>query len=196
MEGALGPNQRLRARKTAREGEAQARAELTRFDYHRKINLAQLQVLDNNVDRARELLADCPTHLRRWEWQYVDRLAHQELTTFQHPRIPVCVSFSPDGTRVAVGTFDSTAPVWDLRTGKRLFEMRSTERIGTVAFSPDGGRIAAVSAAGTAICDGHTGQQLFLLKGAHAVVRFCADGKRILTADLAGNVGTWDARTG
>ena len=58
------------------------------------------------------------------------------------------VSFSPDGTRIASGSHDSTVRIWDSETGKLVagpFEGHS-DWVSSVAFSPDGTRIASGSA--------------------------------------------------
>ena len=53
-----------------------------------------------------------------------------------------CVAISPDGRRIAAGTFNSTAKVWDL-SGLELVTYRSrAQSIKGIAFSPDGRQIA------------------------------------------------------
>jgi WD40 repeat protein len=56
-------------------------------------------------------------------------------------------AFSPDGTLLAVGTWDSTVQVWDVQTGQQLHLFQPVEPqfslAGEVAFSPDGTVIAA-----------------------------------------------------
>jgi WD40 repeat protein len=175
---------------------AAAMEELTRLDNTRKIDLAHREALENNTARASELLAACRPDLRNWEWRYVNRLASPELLTLPHARIPVSLSVSRDGTRAAAAVFDAVAPVWDLRTGKVLFDLRTGGSIHAVAFSPDGTRIAAVSTAGAKVCDAHTGQELVALKNKHHFVGFGADGAQLVAVGEPGIVEVWDARTG
>ena len=55
-----------------------------------------------NIERAEQLLEECPEELRHWEWHFLQRLCHDDLHTVgleggpgqQH-------TLSPDGTRAA-----------------------------------------------------------------------------------------------
>lgn len=47
-----------------------------------------------------------------------------------------CVTFSPDGQRVASGSEDKTVKVWDLATSKMLFSLEGhSDVVSSVAFS-------------------------------------------------------------
>jgi WD40 repeat protein len=59
----------------------------------------------------------------------------------------VTVAWSPDGTRIASGSNDGTAQVWDAANGGNGYTYRGhVGRVNTVAWSPDGTRIASGSA--------------------------------------------------
>jgi WD40 repeat protein/TPR repeat protein len=74
------------------------------------------------------------------------------------------------------------------------------DRVGFVAYSPDGTRIVTASTDKTArIWDARTGAQLALLSGHDArvsTVAYSPDGTRIVTASTDQTVRIWNARTG
>jgi WD40 repeat protein/tRNA A-37 threonylcarbamoyl transferase component Bud32 len=129
-----------------------------------------------------------------------------------HQDAVACVAFSPDGTRLATAAGgpirkanilpkpDCTARIWDVRTGRTLVEFKGhTGELTSVAFSPDGTRLATGSQDKTArIWDARTGQSLYELKG-HTIdvwrVAFSPDGTRLATAGDT-TVRLWDVRTG
>jgi len=128
------------------------------------------------------------------------------------------VAFSPDGTRVATGSRDQTARVWDAATGEELLVLRGHEApVKSVAYSPDGAYIATASHDTTAkLWDANTGK-LRADPMRHSerlwTVGFSPDGRSLITAsedrtartvDLAGvatasedrTACVWDADTG
>ena len=70
----------------------------------------------------------------------------------------------------------------------------------SVAFSPDGKRLASASEDGTVkLWDAATGQETLTLKGHTDIVTsvaFSPDGKRLASASRDGTVKVWDAATG
>ena len=70
------------------------------------------------------------------------------------------------------GAGDKTVKIWDSATGKELFALKGhAGAVTSVAFSPDGQRLASASADQTVkIWDSATGKELFALKGHAGVV--------------------------
>jgi WD40 repeat protein len=61
----------------------------------------------------------------------------------RHPDRPVCLTFAPDGSRIASGGTDGTLRVWDALTGAELHRLAVPDAVCTaVAFSPDGKLLA------------------------------------------------------
>ena len=108
------------------------------------------------------------------------------------------IVFSPDGKRLATGSTDGTAKIWDAETGTLLMDLRGhTNTVFRVAFdSANSSRLATASADGTArIWDIATGKPLTILTGhKNAVnsVAFSPDGARIITASWDGTAILWD----
>jgi WD40 repeat protein len=147
--------ERRRANDKAREATERAE-DLRRKDYINRVSLAHRATLDNDVGRAEQLLASCPEDLRGWEWDYVKRLGHLELSSFDGPGEDVwSVAFSPDGTRIAAGIGPHYQPggaatgavvVRDLATGREVFTQRGLKgAVFAVAFSPDGATLATAN---------------------------------------------------
>jgi hypothetical protein len=99
---------------TARDGERKAREQLTAVEYGRAIQMAHQEWREGNSAATSALLDSTRTDLRGWEWRFVNRLCRPELLTLRgHTDTVHSASFSPDGSRVATGSHDGTAKVWD-----------------------------------------------------------------------------------
>ena len=120
---------------------------------------------------------------------------------FRHGATVRCLAWSPDGRIIASGGQGWTSPIrlWDARTGKQIRSLPGQGEIGTydatwsVAFSPDGKRLASIEsdkkvrirdlATGKVICE-------FGLQGIHTdrvarhpLVAFGADGETVILPD-------------
>jgi WD40 repeat protein len=140
-----------------------------------------------------------------------DAATGAELSRLHHDGAVGAVAFSPDGTRVATGssmesvfftedgrrvttTHGGSARVFDAATGAELSRLHHDGRVGAVAFSPDGTRIATGSDDGTArVFDTATGAELSRLHHDGAVygVAFSPDGTRVATGSDDRNARVW-----
>jgi WD40 repeat protein/serine/threonine protein kinase len=109
------------------------------------------------------------------------------------------VTYSPDGERLASGSFDGTTRVWDATTGRELLTLKGhTSGVRSVTYSPDGERLASGSFDGTTrVWDAATGRELLILQGhSNGVtsVAFSPDGNLLASGSLDETVIIWDAR--
>jgi WD40 repeat protein len=113
---------------------------------------------------------------------------------------PWCIALSPDGTRLAAGgpTADGNVRVYDLATGRLLLPpLMGDHRVISVAFSPDGRRLASAGHDRIIrLWDTATGQEVLNLRG-HVDqvgrVLFSPYGQRLASASADGTVRVWDA---
>ena len=105
--------------------------------------------------------------------------------------------------------------VWDAQTGREVVTYKgNVGQINSVAFSPDGKRLASAAGKGPGdgggeikVWDAETGQELHTLPAGGTSVAFSPDGRRIAGAGKrpidrlggpsgSGEVKVWDAETG
>jgi WD40 repeat protein/serine/threonine protein kinase len=179
-----------------------AEQEIRRQWYASTVNLMQPAWDTGKVGRLHALLVETEAYPDRgFEWYYWQRLCHLEQHTFIGHRDPVLsVSWSPDGTRLATGSWDGTAKVWDAASGRELLTVRGFGgQVFSVAFSPDG-KLASGSWDGTAkIWDAAGGRGPLNFEshtGRVTCVSWSPDGKRLATASADDTARIWDAAGG
>jgi WD40 repeat protein/serine/threonine protein kinase len=190
----------------AKEEAARAqKAEQERYrQWYAATSHAMQQAWDSGqVVRLRTLLAETERYPDRgFEWYYFQRLCHLELQTFIGHRAAVtAVSWSPDGKRLATGSKDGTAKVWDAASGQVLLTFHGhTGRVATVCWSPDGKWLATGSEDFTAkVWEAATGRELLNLKGHRNMVTclcWSPDGKRLATASGDQTAKVWETAGG
>ncbi len=117
--------------------------------YASDMNLAYQAYRDNNLGRASVLLErhrpDDGRDRRGWEWHYLNDLCRSEerATLARHSNFVVDLAVSPDGHWVASGGLDHSVRLTDLVTGHTLTNFMLPDQVMAVAFSPDGGELAA-----------------------------------------------------
>jgi WD40 repeat protein len=117
------------------------------------------------------------------------------------------IAFSPDGQRLAAGSYDTSVRVWNLQTGEQLLTLLGhQELVNDVAFSPDGSLLASCSGAfdwyqdfSVRLWNTNTGKMVSILKG-HTDqvmnVAFSPDGTKIASASFDGTIRVWNINTG
>lgn len=81
------------------------------------------------------------TDVRGFEWRYLLNLCRgdQLATLTGHKGIVTCAAFSPDGTRLATGSHDGTAKIWNVTRHELITNLPITSKaVWSVAFTPDG----------------------------------------------------------
>ncbi len=80
------------------------------------------------------------------------RAAGGELTpiTLKHDAGVNSVAFSPDGKLLATGSYDKTAKVWEMPSGRLIATLKHDNWVNSVTFSPDGKLLATGSHDNTA----------------------------------------------
>ena len=113
----------------------------------------------------------------------------------------LAVAFSPDGTRLASGSTDTTVRLWDT-TGDTdwMTLQKHTGPTNVLAFSPDGKMLASGSTDKTVqLWDTTTGEPLATLTGhinGITALAFSPDGRTLVSGSTDGTIRFWQTATG
>lgn len=112
------------------------------------------------------------------------------------------VKWSPEGTQIASGSFDTTVQVWDSLTGNNVLSYHGhNDRVSTLAWSLDGTQIASGGFDSTVqVWDATSAAKLYTYTGHAQAVRAIAwspkpTGKYIASASADNTVQVWDAQS-
>ena len=123
------------------------------------------------------------------------------LAVLQHPAGTLMAVSSPDGQRVATGSADKTAWVWDARSGRAVAgPLKHEDWVINAAFSPHGEWLATVSEDKTVrVWETRTWRPASpACKHDEwiAAATFSPDGSRLITSSVEKTVRVWETRTG
>ena len=131
--------------------------------------------------------------LKLWD----TRTGEQVRTLEGHSNTVGCMAFSPNGEVLASGggRYDGTVRLWNTRTGEESRILEGQFGVHSVAFSPDGVKLATANHISVRFWNARTGEHLRTL--VHWVGRFAfsPDGKT-LAVGRAGAIEIWDAHSG
>ncbi|MBK9139746.1 MAG: protein kinase [Verrucomicrobia bacterium] len=177
--------------------------------YASDMNNAQQALKGNNLGKARLLLdrhrpRSGEEDLRGWEWRYLWQQARSSalVTLTNRPTRGLDVSFSPDGSLLAVGWYDGAVELWDVRERRlvRQLVIAGQYEYGRVAFSPVRNLLAATSDRHTVtFFDLDAGQQTVALRiteeDPYSVndIAFSQDGSRLVIYVMGGGRMSRDA---
>ncbi len=118
-----------------------------------------------------------------------------------HTKEIVCSSFDPDSLMVATGSMDHTVKLWDIETGRELFNLAEHKaEIVTLNFNYDGDKLITASFDNTAkIWDVWSGKCLFTLEGHTGELscgQFIFTGDFCLTGSMDRTCKLWDVGSG
>src|SRR5579859_3419764 len=117
-----------------------------------------------------------------------------------HSSAVISLAWSPNGKRIATGSFDHSVRVWDALTGNHVLTYRGhSDQVWAVAWSPDGSKIASAGKDKTVqIWDASSGANITTYTGHSAEVAAVAwspDSKLIASASYDNTVRVWEATT-
>jgi WD40 repeat protein len=191
-------------------GEQKAVELQNRALYLQRIALAKHEWSANEIDRAHQLLDECPPALRHWEWKYLDRLRRESVLTLEGTKRKTgaiakrieSVAYSADAERMAAGGAAGVR-IWNAKTGRLLHQHEIA--VHGVAFCPASGRLAEAREDKTIkVWDPVTGVESFTLRGHPTRVlaaAFSPDGNRLASVCWGiekrnSELRIWDGRTG
>jgi WD40 repeat protein/serine/threonine protein kinase len=165
---------------------------------------AQIVELNNDASQAASLVLSADGH---WlatsggdDVRVFDTSTWKQTVTIAGPRVR-SLSFDPTGLRLAVGTYDGDATIWEIPSGVRVRCLRETGApVDAIAFSRDGELVAAGSRDGAEqVWDASSGALRSQFNSHHSeiyAIEFSPIGHLMLSAGADGAVVVSNVATG
>jgi WD40 repeat protein len=171
--------------------------------YAVSMNLIQQALNSDNLGRATELLNEQrpktgQKDLRGWEWRYLWQHCRSDAETSlcNRSNLVTSVSFSRDGSLLAVANGPGEVSVWDISAGKTILQAAAPSAgIPRVAFAPDGDLLAFTEASNIVIWNSLTRSRIASVPTGGLVVdmRFISRNKLIAAnSHHTNNVSVWE----
>ena len=196
-------NQRAEAEKQRAEAENQREIASARG-----LSALAYRLLDERLDLATLLAVEATRRVDLPETKntlLAAALFNPRLVSFLHGHQSAiqALAFSADGSRVAVGDYNSRVVIWDVHTHRpiRAYPKFFTNAVRAIAFSPDGKYIAASSVDGSVVMDSvdtDIPRRLPAIPGKKGdvwSVAFSRDSALLASADTEGRIILWDVAT-
>ncbi len=123
--------------------------------------------------------------LRGFEWYYLWKLCHSELTALHRKGVVRSVVFSPDGKILAIASDDQPVTLWSRSTERELRTLPGGTTPRVLRFAPGGRLLAVGNKDGTiTLYDAQTGAILADLAGhseSVSALAFSPDGKKLVS---------------
>jgi len=166
-----------------------------------RYSLASARWYQHRVQESLSLLLQIPQQFRNDEW-YLDfeRFQGTPATLYGHQGKVRRVAVSPDGTKAATGSSDTTIRIWSLTTCSELYRFtgHSTE-IRDLCFGNGGTLVYSISSAGSIRCDNletrESREIAKVLKGSD-VIALSSNDKLLAFGTADGKVGVMNVSTG
>jgi WD40 repeat protein len=135
--------------------------------------------------------------VRLWDVRAIDDASPQAVLDGHRDRVYETL-FSPDAGRLLSASFDGTARVWDVVSGRCTHVLRHGGRLWAAAYSPLGDMVATGGDdTDIRLWDPRSGQPLHRLQG-HSMkidsLSFSADGSMLASGGEDGQALLWDLR--
>ena len=170
--------------------------------YYANIANTRFNINDEQMDKARELLADCqPEALRQWEWGHFEAVAHADMITLD--RGGKFTAFTDSGNGLLAATKKGSLSLHDLSTGELIHEfVRWGGNGAAVAASDDGSRVGIRGDTAVQVWDVKTQKELIHFEesksadGDSTYLDMSADGRYVAALNSDRSTRVWDVDSG